>query len=218
MNARSQKPAPPVRRGRGRPSADDATGLRERILDEAEARFAHKGYAATSVREIADAVDVNPAMIHYYFGNKHDLLRHVMERVLNPLGDALAGMKSSGAVTPMDVSRLMSDAAQRSPNLPLLMMREVLLPGGVMQAHFLEALAPRLGGALPGIFREEQDAGRLPRDFDPLILSLLVMALSMFPFIVRGVAESALGVDYSAAGIDALRSHMQRLLERGLTP
>ena len=80
MNARSEQSPARTRRGRGRPASEDASGLREDILDEAEARFARKGYAATSVREIADAVDVNPAMVHYYFGSKHDLLRQVMER------------------------------------------------------------------------------------------------------------------------------------------
>jgi hypothetical protein len=44
------------------------------------------------------------------------------------------------------------------------------------------------------------------------------MAISMFPFIARGVAESALGVEYDDAGLEAIQSHVQRLLERGLTP
>lgn len=217
MSARSTKSPTGTRRGRGRPATEDATGLREHILDEAEARFARKGYAATSVREIADAVDVNPAMVHYYFGSKHELLQQVMERVLEPLGEALAGMKTAGRASPQDISRLLSGAGHRNPNLPLLMMREALLPGGVMQSYFLESLAPRLGGALPGMFREEQAAGRLPGDLDPNILALLLMAVSMFPFIARGVAESALGVEYNEAGLEAIQSHTQRLLERGLT-
>lgn len=217
MNARSEQSPVRARRGRGRPAAEDATGLRDRILDEAEARFAHKGYAATSVREIADAVGVNPAMVHYYFGSKHDLLRHVMERVLEPLGEALAGMKNSGDISPGDIHCLLSNAARRHPNLPLLMMREVLLPGGVMKADFLRHFAPRLGGALPGIFREEQSRGRLPADLDPGILALHLMAVSMFPFIARGLAEPALGVDYGPEGLDRLQAQALRLLERGIS-
>jgi AcrR family transcriptional regulator len=193
-------------------------GLREDILDEAEVRFAHKGYAATSVREIAEAVDVNPAMVHYYFGSKHDLLRQVMERVLEPLGTALATMRARGETAPEDIVRLLSGVGRQHPNLPLLMMREVMLPGGVMQSEFLANLAPRLGGALPDIFREAQAAGRLPRDFDPGALALHLMALSLFPFIVRGVAEPALGIDYSHQGLDDLQSNALRILERGLSP
>jgi AcrR family transcriptional regulator len=218
MNARSEQSPARTRRGRGRPASEDASGLREDILDEAEARFARKGYAATSVREIADAVDVNPAMVHYYFGSKHDLLRQVMERVLEPLGEALAGMRARGETAPEDIVRLLSGVGRRHPNLPLLMMREVMLPGGIMQVQFLETLAPRLGGALPGIFREAQAAGRLPRDLDPGALALHLMALSLFPFIVRGVAEPALGIDYSEQGLDELQSNALRILHRGLSP
>ena len=218
MNARAEQSPARARRRRGRPAAEDATGLREHILDEAECRFARKGYAATSVREIADAVDVNPAMVHYYFGSKHDLLRQVMERVLEPLGGALAGMKASGQASPDQIYRLLADVGRRHPNLPLLMMREVMLPGGVMQAEFLEDLAPRLGGALPGMIREEQTAGRVSQEFDPGVLALLLMAQALFPFIVRGVAEPALGIEYDEQGLDALRSNALRLLERGLKP
>ncbi len=87
-----------------------------------------------------------------------------------------------------------------------------------MQAEFLQDFAPRLGGALPGIFRAEQSRGRLPADLDPGVLALLLMALSMFPFIARGLAEPALGVDYSSAGLDHLQAQALRLLEKGITP
>ena len=218
MERRSTESSNRNRRSRGRPAAEDAADLRDQILDEAEARFARKGYAATSLREIADAVDVNPAMVHYYFGSKRDLLRQVMERVLEPLGEALAGMKASGMTSPDDIVRLLSGVGRRHPNLPLLMMREVMLPGGVMQEYFLERLAPRLGGALPGIFRKEQAEGRLPPDLDPGILALLMMGLSLFPFIVRNVAEPALGIDYAEEGLDALQATALRILDRGITP
>ena len=218
MERRSTESSNRNRRSRGRPAAEDAADLRDQILDEAEARFARQGYAATSLREIADTVDVNPAMVHYYFGSKQDLLRQVMERVLEPLGEALAGMKASGMTSPDDIVRLLSGVGRRPPNLPLLMMREVMLPGGVMQEYFLERLAPRLGGALPGIFRKEQAEGRLPPDLDPGILALLMMGLSLFPFIVRNVAEPALGIDYGEEGPDALQANALRILDRGITP
>ena len=50
---------------------------RERLLDEAEALFAEKGYTAVSVREIIAAADCNVASIHYYFGNKQNLYLEV---------------------------------------------------------------------------------------------------------------------------------------------
>jgi len=50
---------------------------RERLLDEAEALFAEKGYNAVTVREIIAAADCNVASINYYFGNKKNLYLEV---------------------------------------------------------------------------------------------------------------------------------------------
>ena len=49
-------------------------------------------------------------------------------------------------------------------------------------------------------------------------LALHLIALSLFPFIVRGVAEPALGIDYSEQGLDELQSNALRILQRGLSP
>ena len=53
---------------------------RERLLEEAEALFAEKGYTAVSIREIIAAADCNVASINYYFGNKKNLYLEVFRR------------------------------------------------------------------------------------------------------------------------------------------
>jgi TetR/AcrR family transcriptional regulator, regulator of cefoperazone and chloramphenicol sensitivity len=50
---------------------------RERLLDEAEALFAEKGYDAVSVREIIAAANCNLGAINYYFGSKKNLYLQV---------------------------------------------------------------------------------------------------------------------------------------------
>ncbi len=50
---------------------------RERILDEAEALFALKGYHAVSIREITGAARCNLAAVNYHFGNKQNLYLEV---------------------------------------------------------------------------------------------------------------------------------------------
>ncbi|MFN3306825.1 MAG: TetR/AcrR family transcriptional regulator [Candidatus Kapaibacteriota bacterium] len=53
---------------------------RERILEAGALLFAKKGYAAVSVREIAEAADVNVAMISYYFAGKAGVLKEIILR------------------------------------------------------------------------------------------------------------------------------------------
>ena len=44
------------------------------IIEVGERLFAQKGFAGTSVRDIAQAADVNVSMISYYFGSKEKLI------------------------------------------------------------------------------------------------------------------------------------------------
>ncbi|GID52545.1 TetR/AcrR family transcriptional regulator [Actinoplanes couchii] len=51
----------------------DAAQTRQDLIDVARQRFAHDGYAATTVREIADQAGVNVALISRYFSSKEGL-------------------------------------------------------------------------------------------------------------------------------------------------
>ncbi len=50
------------------------------ILDVAEEAFAGSGYAGTSLRDISERAEVNPALIRYYFGSKEKLFCEVVMR------------------------------------------------------------------------------------------------------------------------------------------
>lgn len=52
---------------------------RERILSEAQRLFRERGYAATSLEQIAEAADVTKGAIYGHFSSKEDLLLSAME-------------------------------------------------------------------------------------------------------------------------------------------
>ena len=56
---------------------------RERILDEARSRFLSKGYAETSMQEIADAIGLTKPALYYHFKDKQDLLLAVLGREMD---------------------------------------------------------------------------------------------------------------------------------------
>lgn len=57
------------------PGPRDTRGvLSQRILDEARAAFAERGWAGTTARLVARAADVDPALVYHYFGSKEGLL------------------------------------------------------------------------------------------------------------------------------------------------
>jgi len=206
-----------VRKPKGRPAGPATADIRQEIQDAAEILFARQGYAATSLREIANQVGVNPAMVHYYFGSKLALLQHVLEQSLEPLALAIAKMREEEHAPAAGITGLLLHTFSEHPGLPALVAREVLLPGGVMQDHFLEYLAPRLGGTLPGMLRKEQREGRIRNDLDPSIAALSVLSLCIFPFIARELAEKALDVHFDPPGLHKLQRQITSLLDRGLT-
>jgi len=204
-------------RPRGRPVDNDQQNLRIQILDTAEDLFADSGYAATSIRKIADNAGVNPALVHYYFGSKKELLKTVMARVLEPLSQAIAAMYEGSDASPDKIATLLFSMAAEHPNVPRLIIREVLLPGGEMQEHFIENMAPHLGGALPALLSREKSAGRMRADTDPAISALLVISLCVFPFVARTLAEQSLDIGFDQNGIDLLNQQITEMLKRGLT-
>lgn len=61
----------------------DSTARRD-ILDAARRRFADEGFRGATVRAIAADADVDPALIHHYFGTKRELFASVMEFPVSP--------------------------------------------------------------------------------------------------------------------------------------
>jgi AcrR family transcriptional regulator len=69
-----------VRTGR-RPGNQDT---REAILSAARDAFADRGYDAASIRLIATAAGVDPALVHHYFGTKDQLFLAAMRAPFDP--------------------------------------------------------------------------------------------------------------------------------------
>lgn len=67
----------------------ERSGAKERILDAAVSLFNGKGYAGTSVREIAKKADLNIALISYYFKGKKGLLEHLMSTFFEEYNEKL---------------------------------------------------------------------------------------------------------------------------------
>lgn len=69
-------------RGRGRrPGGPDTRG---QILDAARESFAERGFSGTTIRAVAASADVDPALVHHYFGSKDDLFLAALAIPVDP--------------------------------------------------------------------------------------------------------------------------------------
>jgi AcrR family transcriptional regulator len=217
-------PARPAKRARaarkrtpGRPTGD-SPDLRAHLLDAAIACFTRDGIAATSLRAIATEGAVTPALLHYYFGDKNQLVDAlVAERLLPVLAEmreVVEGASDDVAALIAGFVRKMTEMVQRHPWWPALWVREVLCEGGVLRELVVSRAGPQIPQLLAGRFAEAQRQGRLNPDLDPRLLVVSLVGLTLFPAagapIWRGI--------FNASDIDAanIRDHAIALLDHGL--
>lgn len=86
-----------------RPGAPDT---RAEILQAARVVFAEKGYDRATVRAIASAAHVDPAMIHHYFGTKDQLFAASIDLPLAATDRVLAVLAES----PADLGRRLAES------------------------------------------------------------------------------------------------------------
>lgn len=67
----------------GRPAG--ASDTRERILTSARELFAQNGIDKTSIRAIAAAAGVDPALVHHYYGTKQQLFAAAIHVPIDPM-------------------------------------------------------------------------------------------------------------------------------------
>ncbi|MEU9266476.1 TetR family transcriptional regulator [Streptomyces sp. NPDC048251] len=71
-------------RKRGRPPRSESADTRDLILTTAREEFSERGYDKTSVRGIAKAAGVDPALVHHYFGTKEQIFEAAVEVAFGP--------------------------------------------------------------------------------------------------------------------------------------
>lgn len=72
-----------------RASKQDSEETARRILSEAEALFAGRGYAGVGLEEIADAASVTRGAVYHHFGSKKGLFEAVAGRTQQKVADAV---------------------------------------------------------------------------------------------------------------------------------
>jgi AcrR family transcriptional regulator len=123
-----------------------APQTRERILDVAEALFAERGFAGTSVRDIAASAGLTAASLYNHFDGKEALYAAVLERGIRPLVELMqqrAG-RDPGAENAAALVGDVMEHMRRRPHLPRLIQHEALTGGAHVTRLAREWLRPLL--------------------------------------------------------------------------
>lgn len=201
-----------------RPPADESNevesaDVRARIVIAAVDLFGQKGYAGTSLREIAELARTTKPMIYYYFRSKEGLYLSTLGDLLQPLASAL-----DRAVTPEGtaVERLrafcdgyLAYFQAREPHIAFI-VREVFGLGGEVTGEFGRTIDGRLRARVRRIITDGIERGQFRATDVEMSTTAITGILNMF--IIRRVfgnhsldREAAVEqvVDYYVEGLRA---------------
>ncbi|MBS1695946.1 MAG: TetR family transcriptional regulator [Actinobacteria bacterium] len=195
MRKRSATPGPRDERG----------VLQARILASARAEFAAHGWAGTTIRAVARAADVDPALVYHYFGSKEALL----DAATNPPQRWLEAVAATW-VTPQDqlgaaLLRLMLGAWVDEEIGPVL---RAVLQTAAHEESTREKLRRVVEASLMGVSqigRDEQD--KLRRSG---LISSQLMGLAMMRYVWRIEPVASMTDDELVA---AIAPNLQRYVD-----
>ena len=213
-------PAPQKKPGRrpGRPSGAHGEQAREQLLDIALELFARQGIGETTLGAIAREAGVTPAMVHYYFKTRDQLLDMLIDERFVPLRVELARVFNDPDSEPVDTLRAFVETlvatVDKYPWFAALWVREMISEGGLLRLR----MAERFGDAHKERAIERiagwQKDGKLNPALEPSLVFASLFGLTVFPLATsrwRGEGNRAISAEQ-------LARHVVALLMNGIQP
>lgn len=190
-------------------ASGDAGGGRNRLIETALVVFAERGIEATSLRAVAAAAEVSPALIVHHFGSKAGLCEAVDAEVAKLFraayeegGDETLTARSAATVAVM----------RERPDVCAYLGR-----GLVEGTAASRELFARVYGHSLAEMRRLGAAGAIAPDVDVIWAALQHVLLLLGPLMLRGEFEAVLGEDLlGAEGLPRWARANEQLLRQGI--
>lgn len=148
------------------------------IMEAAEKLFAGHGFAGTSVRDIAEAANVNLAMISYYFGSKEKLMESMFHYRGSDFKMQLENILQNKNLSPLQkVEKLIDDYTGRifkKQCFHKIMIREQMNNSGAITEQIFQ-LKQKNHSLIRQIINEGQKTGDFKKHIDiPFLLMTLI--------------------------------------------
>jgi len=152
------------------------------ILSVAESLFASKGFEGTSVRDIAQAAEVNVAMISYYFGSKEKLLYSLIEERTERSGLMLQDLYQNKQLSPWEkmehIIDFYVDMMLNNRDYYIIASRQISLVKDESLIRLLVKFKRRNGGMIIDIIEEGVRKGVFKEVDKELVISTIMGSIS----------------------------------------
>lgn len=215
----SSTPAPARRPGRPSGGVGGAE-QRERLIDAALALFARQGMLDTSLAAIAREAGVTPAMVHYYFKTRDQLIDVLIDERFLPLRAALGDLFDQHRDDPVAALTALAQrfvtVGQRHPWFPPLWMREVISEGGVLRQRMHERYGSQNQEKAYAAIARWQREGRLNPALEPTLLFQSLMGLTLLPLATARMWRADPAKHH--VGAEEIARHAVTLITQGVGP
>ncbi|GAB2888484.1 TetR/AcrR family transcriptional regulator [Paraburkholderia jirisanensis] len=218
--AATDVPAPNPRRP-GRPAGTSrGPEQRERLLDVALAQFARQGIVDTTLGAIAREAGYTPAMVHYYFKTRDQLLDVLIDERFQPLRMALREPFRDHVDDPVaavtQFARRLVELSGEYPWFPSLWVREVISDGGLLKQRMHERFGDTRQKATLTLIAKWQKQGKLNAQLEPSLLFLSILGLTVLPLATSATWRSDPARRKLTA--DDIARHALAVLQHGVGP
>ena len=178
-------PLQPRKPGRPRGSKPNADN-REQLIGIALRLFSQQGIARTSLNAIAREAGVTPAMLHYYFNSREQLLDVMIEARFLPLRAEITRVFVEYPDSPVKalsekVKTLASIAAQHEWFAPLW-MQEVIGEMPILRQHLHARFGEEKYHATLAMVKRWQEEGKVNPNLTAELLFTTLLSLVLVPF------------------------------------
>ena len=175
----------PRRPGRPR-GGKRVTASREQLLDIALNLFSRQGIANTSLNAIAKEAGATPAMLHYYFNSREQLLDAMVEERFLPLrskiGTIFADNRDSPVIALTQMVKVLAELAEEYRWFAPLWMQEVIGEMPVLRTHLQARFGDEKYQATLATIKGWQQEGKLNNELAPELLFTTLLSLVLVPF------------------------------------
>ena len=214
---KTRKPRAP-RRGAGRPYDPGHVVGREALIRETLRLLRGQPPAKVSLREVARAAGVDPALIRYYFGDKAGLLTAAVSHLLSEMEvEADAHLKADGPASAR-LRRRVADllhAFADNPYLHQTVLEQVIFGDKGDAKAALKRLASHAERVAKALVEDGVASGELRR-VDPRFLHIAMIGLCEAFVTLRPLLEALSGGKPATQMLDAYRDFVVGLLLDGM--
>jgi AcrR family transcriptional regulator len=171
----------------------------QQILCVAEKLFSHHGFEGTSVRDIAEAADVNIAMISYYFGSKEKLMQALFQERMTEIKLKLEALLNDTSIEPVEkigivVDQYVDRVWEKQQFFKLTIQEQIVGKNKVI-TRWLKDMKKQNFELIGSIINDGQKKKIFKKGVDPILLVNTMTGTALQSFLNKDLYKHIHGLD-----------------------